>query len=280
MTQNQFIKDFVQKYPRLYVRFISHYFPFTFDDLVKYKYILSWGNYGVEGNKNIIWNDDIRNFFKKDIYNINLFEKTNSECKLPLINSNKCFISYKDGRFQNSIEIEDIDLAFLRRNKEYVRDWGSIATYFKKINYDFLLEFEEYIKPHIGYIIYNNHVDWCDTRLFEIVGTNFEILNCNNIWDNFLKKLISRNNIDVHLNSMNELKKIGKITFKSEIKSDGSFKYLMAVYIRDRKDYQMLSSGYFYSTKDISIGMECTFDVNHKFPIGTGHSFNFIKIVD
>lgn len=281
MKQKEFIVSFVQKHPRLFIRFLSKYFPFTEQELFSYNFMLDWNATGLLTNKNIIWTEKLKSIYASRLVGKDFeLESTVLEPK-----ENKRFTEeyvtykvYKNAKLifpiEERIKLKDITDDFLRKNKEEIKpgDWYNISSKYQNINYDFVNEFHDKIK--LNSLLENPHFDWSDTRIYSWYFDNYHLLACQNVWDNFLSHHVNHWVLKEQLYSLNELDKFGKITWKSDFRlKDKTIKYAISIYAKTNYEHQVIACGYYYNEKDFALHKTFAIPRDAKFEISTNNSF-------
>ena len=283
MTSKDFINQFVLEFPRLYVRLISYNLPFTEELLVKYGYLLSWDKYGILGNSRIKWTDNLKARFSERLQG-KYFGPSEQHYLGP--NSNELDTEIADivfyevdkhvGRKYHRIKFSELSLDLLRKYKNEIKDWRTIAWHFDKIDYDFIIEFKD--KIDLSLILLNSSIEWSDTRLFSFYLDIYDIVICKSVWINFIKKFTSINSIKDHFEAFNELDKVVKINWKSEDRNkDNTLKYLLSIYVKSKYGNQIMTSGYYRTEKDFPLGKTIEIGKDYKFPISNDYFFRSRK---
>lgn len=281
MKQKDFIASFVQKHPRLFIRFLSKYFPFTEQELFSYDFMLDWNATGLLTNKNIIWTEKIKSIYASKLSNKSFEPQSAIEEPKKKKRFTKEYITYKVYKnikrifpIEETIKLTDITDDFLRKNKEEIKrgDWYTISSKYQNINYDFITEFYDRIK--LNSLLENPYFDWSDTRIYDCYFDNYHLIACQTVWDNFLTHHVNHWVLKEQLYSLNELDKFGKITWKSDFRlKDNTIKYSISIYAKTNYEHQVIACGYYYTEKDFALNK--TFDIprDAKFEISTQNSF-------
>ena len=283
MTSKEFLNQFVLEFPRLYVRLISYNLPFTEEMLIKYGYLLSWDKYGILGNSRIKWTDNLKSKFSDRLQGKN-FGPGQQHYSGPSSNDIDTEIEdiifyevdKKFGRRHHRIKLSELSLDLLRKYKDEIKDWRTIAWHFDKIDYDFIIEFKD--KIPLSLLLLNSSIDWHDPRLFSFYSDNFDIVICETVWTNFVKEFASNNTIEEHFEAFNELDKVVKINWKSADRDkDNTLKYLISIYVNSKYGNQIMTSGYYRTEKDFPLGKIIEIGKDHKFPITNDYFFQSRK---
>lgn len=273
MINGEFISKFIQCYPRLYVRIISHNLAFTEENIIKFGFLLSWDKYGLLGNSFIQWTPNLKNLFSKKLLNKEYGPSSQEYVAMEFGNLDsikvKMMRSYGSQQF---LEGKEININNIRTFKNVILEWNKICIHFPEITYDFIIEFKAFI--NFDLLLKNPSIDWSDLRLFNFYIDSYNIIKCENLWVNFIKKFSANYRISENLKLLNHSEKFVIVHWKSDsLRKDGNIKYLLSVYAKSENGNQIIASGYHKSSSIYEKGMIIEIGDKHHFPISNDYHF-------
>lgn len=279
MTNKEFIETFVLQYPNFYLRLVSFHLPFTETNLIRYGFMLNWDSLGLTGNSNVVWTPTLISKFARQLQKFPLKLSNISEISPSVRNENKktprVFLSefsVSGGRASNCCKISDLTIEIIRANEFEPSDWKTISLLFPFTSYDLIIEFED--KIDFSLLRSNDSIDWSDIRIYSFFADDYRVISNKAIWCNFLKNYVTNKSLSSHIDAFHSLDRFIKITWKSEERINGSIiKYILAVYVKSPNGKRMITTGYYYSEKDLLVGSTLNVDFKTKYPIVDDYAF-------
>jgi len=271
MLQDEFIKEFVIKYPKLYVRALSFNFPFTEQEVLKYGFLLAWDNHGILGNSYINWTKKLQQTFQSRLDCKDFGPPSQKYVPHPetcWINEHNSVIKLRPFAKNdiNEIKFSDLNIKLMWQYKDRIQDWATISANFDLTFNEVLLFLD---KIHRDMLLVNPNINWTNTLFYQLYkDMSYPACTCKNIWYNFVNNHVDSFTIPIHLDAFNRLDKFIKINWKTDVPfQDDNFKYLIGVYVKSEYGCQLMSSGYYFSRKHFYVGQTFDMPTDRKFPI-------------
>lgn len=274
MILNEYVVEFVKTYPRYFIRLLSLWYTFSNDELLRYGFLLSWDRQGAIYNPHIKWNRYLLFHFSNFLFK----EERIMDCKKE---NNLIFRHLLKEEYYKTISEQmrsKIDnerlIKMIEKNKSKINKilWKQIArAYPYEIDDNFLKKFLAYIP--IDDLLLNENINWSKKETLILLAHEWKIAINYNLWNQVFKPYINYLTLPKYLEVLNQLEKKAKIIMRSEERANSVYKYLVNIYVEQQSNYQVIASGYFYSTKNFELNKLYKINKPVSFLIETGQTF-------